>query len=367
MNELSLINEKPYLSRIDRSVADNLDAIKQSYGKDAEIVRDFIIFISRSLKCDLFGFTTFTMADFSKVTGRDRRELSSKHSYQLAPGAKVVEQNGFQFISVFDYVLHQMQRTNIIFSKTYSYTEQGKTIDMVGIQIIKQLKITVDKNNDNKKVYQIRLGDEFMNGFINRYYTFEVTGYPKVGKGKGGDGRKSLYLFLYKAMHMNLSQNIKKSWFSVDLLCGICDVNFSEPAERKRLITKYLDIIINKGGVNISYEFVQKQNSESKFVRGYWVKVNFLPDGVTQIRETQSDHHFYSKLLAELKSHFFGLYGNKVIDFKEEESAPFQRWITNPIADRDSKILVFMNCYYLAYKKNLSQREAEAKMYNYEI
>lgn len=44
-----------FLSRIDRSVADNLHDIRKSFGEDAGIVKDFIVFISKNLKKDLLG------------------------------------------------------------------------------------------------------------------------------------------------------------------------------------------------------------------------------------------------------------------------------------------------------------------------
>ncbi|MEO6508429.1 MAG: hypothetical protein ABIO02_00595 [Patescibacteria group bacterium] len=364
-NQSLVVSDTPFISRIDRSIADNLDAIKKSYGADADIVKDIIIFISRNLKRDLFGFSTFTMADFSKVSGRRRQELTSKHSYLLAPGTEPVEYSGHQFVSVFDYVLYQMQLRNIIFSKNYKHTDQGKTLDMVGIQVIKQVKITTDKSNANRKIYQIRLSDEFLDGFINRYYTLEVNGYPKVGKGRGGDGRKSLYLFLYKAMHLNLSQHNNKSWFTVDYLCKICDVNFAEPKERKRVITKYLDLLIEKGGLRITYEFVQKQGNEFASIRGYWIKVNFAPIDTIQLQESKGEHHFYHKLLNGLKDFFKSVHGKGNYDFGEEEADPFQRWLTNSLVDRDNKIDIFIKCYRIAYQKNISQDVAQEMMFQY--
>jgi hypothetical protein len=367
MNEQSLdlalpLTDTRVISRIDRAIADNLDALKKTYGRDHEIARDFIIFISTSLKTDMFGFTRFTMSDFIKVVGRDRRELSSKHSYLTDKSAEIVEYKGHQFISVFDYVLHLLQSRNLIFSKAYSYLNQGRTVEMEGIQIIKQLKITTDTKNGNSKVYDIRLSEDFLNGFISRYYTFEVTGYPKVGKGKGGDGRKTLYLMLSKAMHQNISDKVKYSWYSVDFLCKICDVHFSEPAERKRLITKYLNNLIEKGGLKIAYEFVIKHGSDDKHIRGFWIKVDFMPEGVIQLRETKADHHFHSILSADLKAEFSNLYGKKALNFNEDESDPFQRWVTNPRADWDIKRSVFMNCYSLAYKRHISIWDADLKM-----
>lgn len=43
------------LSRIDRAVADNIKDILRSFGTQAGLVQDFIVFISCRLKTDLFG------------------------------------------------------------------------------------------------------------------------------------------------------------------------------------------------------------------------------------------------------------------------------------------------------------------------
>src|SRR5690606_14222587 len=110
-----------FLSRIDRSVADNLNDIRKSFGEDAGIVKDFIVFISKNLKKDLFGYSKFTLKDFCKESGRNRQDLAKKHPYFIAnPKAIIPEYFGHEFISVFDYALFNMLQKNIIFAKLYT-------------------------------------------------------------------------------------------------------------------------------------------------------------------------------------------------------------------------------------------------------
>jgi len=96
------------ISRIDRAVADNIKDIQRSFGNQSGIVQDFIVFISRRLKVDLFGYTRFTIQEFCRHTGRRRQELAMVHpdfaSGKLLP--PVIR--GFAFQTVLDYALYTL-------------------------------------------------------------------------------------------------------------------------------------------------------------------------------------------------------------------------------------------------------------------
>ena len=64
--EQVLVSSTRNISRIDQSVADNLKDIERSFGMDSGIVTDFIVFVTKKLKTDLFGYTRFTLSEFCK-------------------------------------------------------------------------------------------------------------------------------------------------------------------------------------------------------------------------------------------------------------------------------------------------------------
>jgi hypothetical protein len=62
-----------------------------------------------------------------------------------------------------------------------------------------------------------------------------------VGKGRGGDGRKRLFIFLYKTKHIMSSQNSDITRFPIDYLAQIADVDVKENRLRKVSIKRVLD------------------------------------------------------------------------------------------------------------------------------
>ncbi len=342
-----------FLSRIDRSIADNVMDIRRSFGEDAGIVKDFIVFISKNLKKDLFGYSRFTLQEFCQETGRNRQDLAKKHSYFLNnPKAEPPAFFGHEFVSVFDYSLFNMLQKNIIFARSYVYNSKNDVIQLNNFPILKDIKLNRDRSSNTIKVYEIRISDEWLNGFINRYYTIETNGYPKIGKGRGGDGRKSLYLILQRTRHQLLSQNQTSTSFSVDYLAKIAELDVQVDRFRKKSLKRILDILVMKGEFPFKYRFITKDGAKEE----YWVEFDFSESiGMESLNEKRGEHAFYKYLMEELKSQFHYLHGNVVIN---DEKDVFQRWLNNFNADLDVKIEIYIKVYYKAYSSQLTRAQA---------
>ena len=353
------------IGRIDQSIVHNLSAIRDSYGDDAGVVKDFIVFMGNMMKVDLFGFTEFTLAEFCQHSGRSRQEMSAKHPVfenpKIKPPFKIVEvkEKGnkkeeviFAYTTVFDYILYQMQLKNIVFAKSFEYKAKGQIIRSDSFQVIKSVEIHIDNARNGAKIYQVRLSDDFMTGFVSRYFTLESTGYTQVGKGRGGDGRKSLYIYLMASRHLLLSQKHTTTWFSVDYLAGISELNISDNKRRKEFVKKHLEVLKDKGQFSFEYEFVSGDGAINKALRGFWVKIDFSKSKYdSKVVERPGDHLFYIKLLTDLQAFFKDKYRDVSIT---GESDHFQRWLTNKDVDIHAKAQYIMSAYTRAYQKNIS-------------
>lgn len=358
LNELENLSKADFfLSRIDRSVADNLNDIRKSFGEDAGIVKDFIVFISKNLKKDLFGYTKFTIQDFCKESGRNRQDLAKKHPYFVSnPKAIIPEYFGHEFVSVFDFALFNMLQKNIIFAKSYAVNTKNELVHLKNFPILKDIKLNRDRKSNSIKIYEIRISDEWLDGFISRYYTIETNGYPKIGKGRGGDGRKSLYLILQRTRHQLLSQKETIARFTVNYLADLAELVVEENRFRKKSLKRVLDFFMEKGDFPFSYKFVKadptKINQEE-----YWVEFDFsVAANVTSLTEKRGDHIFYITLVNELKAVFVYKYGNLTI---KDETDTFQRWLTNNEADNDIKVDVLIEAYYKAYNVQIARIQAK--------
>lgn len=352
-------SEDFFLSRIDRSVADNLNDIRKSFGDDAGIVKDFVVFISKKLKKDLFGYTQFTLNDFCKETGRNRQDLAKKHPYFIDnPKAVIPEYFGHEFVSVFDYTLFTMLQKNIIFSKSYVVNKQNEVIYLKNFPILKDIQLNRNRKSNTIKLYEIRISDEWLEGFISRYYTIETSGYAQIGKGKGGDGRKSLYLILQRTRHQLKNQNEHITRFTVDYLSNLAEIEVQEPRYRKKSLKRILDFLQVNGNMPFTYRFIRADESKLS-QKEYWIEFDFSESlQIKRFAETRNEHIFYNLLLRELQASYTFKYKDLII---EGETDPFQRWLNNPNADLSLKIDIVKSCFYKA--SNIQLTDSEAEMY----
>ncbi|TPE41495.1 hypothetical protein [Pontibacter mangrovi] len=349
-SETFLSDPTYFLSRIDRSVADNIRDIEKSFDEDAGIVKDFIVFISRKMKKDLFGFTRFTLSEFCKETGRNKQTLCEVHpKFKNNPKAEVPEYFGHRFETTFDYALFHMLSNNIIFSRSYEYKHQDKVIELKNFAILKDIKVSIDRHTNTIKIYDVRISDELMEGFFRRYYTIDTNGYKHVGKGRGGDGRKSLYIFLYKTRHQLLSSGKRITKLPIDLLASVAHIESEEPRFKKKSVKRVLDYIREKGKLPFDYTFVQGDPTK-KYQELYWVSLDFSV--YHEVMEAKEDHNFYIALLERMRDLFHHTYGNHVQITGEKDT--FQRWLTNSDADLTHKANELCKAYFKVHNKDIT-------------
>ncbi|NQX54444.1 hypothetical protein HQN86_12535 [Pedobacter panaciterrae] len=321
------------LSRIDRAVADNIKDIQRSFGTQAGLVQDFIVFISHRLKTDLFGYTRFTLQDFCKQTGRNRQDLALLCADFVSGkfAAPVIE--GFAFQTVFDYGLYSMMERNIIFSSRYEVREKDSVLVMHSFSILKDLRLNFVRGIKEQKVYEVRLSDELLQGFLSRYYTVNTESYKLVGKGRGGDSRKKLLLYLSKLSHVVQTSGHLETVVPLDRLCEFADITDVRPAHKKQNLVRVLNHLIVVGKFGFKYVFTSRN--------GYMVTLAFEP--TLSRRLLQNEHNFYHRLLSGLRSVFDT---QKVQSSGSFDKDPFQAWLVDSFADVEVKAQILAKAYY---------------------
>lgn len=331
------------LSRIDRAVADNLKDIQRSFGSQAGLVQDFIVFISRRLKTDLFGYTRFTLQEFCLGTGRRRQELALIHP-DFSSG-KVIPPviQGYAFNTILDYALYSMMERNIIFSSRYEVRDKDSVIQMQNFPILKDLRLNFSRRDKELKVYEIRLSDELLSGFLSRYYTLDAGIYRVVGKGRGGDSRKKLLLYLSKLSHVLTSTGKTETVVPVDRLCQFADIADVKPSHKKQNLGRMLTHIMSVGGFPMRFEFV--------FRPSYGVHLEFYPGDSKRV--LQAEHNFYFRLISGLRGIFDA--SKSVTGFDED---PFQLWLVSAHIDIEAKAQVLAQTYYICLNLTITHTYA---------
>jgi hypothetical protein len=337
------------ISRIDRAVADNLKDIQWSFGNQAGLVQDFIVFISRQVKTDLFGYTSFTLKGFCEYTGRNRQDLALIHPDFVSGKSQPPVIQGFAFATILDYALYSMMERNILLSNRYEVKHSGSIIQMHNFPILKDLKLNFNRHPKEQKVYDVRLSDELLHGFLTRYYTFSSESYRLVGKGRGGDSRKKLLIYLSKLNHVMVSSSCHNQMIvPVDRLCGFADINDIKPSHKKQNLARMLNYIRDTGKFAFDYSFINNSSPH-----GYYINLVFNP--VFNKRTLQIEHAFYHRLLTTLKSIFESQIKT---EFLATEGDPFQFWLCDKYSDIQLKAQALIQSYYIAYNLNISQAYA---------
>src|SRR5690606_37979815 len=132
-----------------QAIAGNLSDIRVSFEDYAGLALDFIVFISKRIKFDIFGYTCFTLQEFCKATGRNRGDLAQRLSAEDLK--KPYEVEGYKFETVFEHLLIQLVRTNLLFSNVYTTKEKDKIIKIESIRILHDVKLNFNRRSNEIK------------------------------------------------------------------------------------------------------------------------------------------------------------------------------------------------------------------------
>lgn len=353
-------------SRIDRSVADNLKDIDVSFGNDGHMVLDFILFISKKINNNLFGFTKFSLADFAKFLGISKSFLSKTHPDITLGKVKPPVFLGMEFSSFLDYNLLKMLRNNIIFSKPYTYKEkQGKEFEIIQLTnfpILKDIKIF--SSNGITKYYEVRLSDTIIEGFIKRYYTLDTSKLPAFSGFKGAYSKKKLFIFLNKIFHIHISYKVNVDIkYSIDYLADIANVRYSTKKDSKerflekssfhkkeqinRILTVIRNVMESNSAFSFNYEFIKEKSTIGEETN-YYVLFHLISNiEINQLlTKLNIENKIFYDLWDNLKCFFNDKYPLATLEkttlFKNEKD-PFQGWLNNHSIDLESKAKIFKN------------------------
>lgn len=335
------------LARIDQSIAANLSDIRISFEDYAGLALDFIIFISKRIKFDLFGYTSFTLQEFCEATGRNRGDLAQKLPEEYLKKKKPYEIEGYKFETVFEHLLIHLVRTNLLFSNVYTTKEKDKVIKIESIRILYDVKLNFNRRSNEIKRYEVRLSPELLEGFIKRYYTIDADAYKLAGKGRGREGRQAVVIYLSILRHILFSQNKTSTIISLGVILNYLNTENKKPFHKKEMVNNVLRIIRDKANFPFEYKFVSANNTYK-----YCIELSFMP--VYSKATLHKEHNFYYALLDDLRF----LYNVKYKNLIHKDKEPFQAWLTTKQCDITEKVQILKKVYSKCFSINLTDNQA---------
>ncbi|WP_028298729.1 hypothetical protein [Olivibacter sitiensis] len=336
-----------HLGRIDRAIAENLSDIRVSFEDYAGLALDFIIFISKRIKYDLFGYTCFTLQEFCEATGRNRGDLAQKLPAEYLDKKKPHTVEGYRFETVFEHLLIQLMKTNLLFSNVYTTKDRNETVKIESIRIIRDVQLNYNRRSNEIKRYEVRLSPELLDGFIKRYYTIDTEAYKLAGKGRGRENRQAVVIYLSVLRHLLFSQNNNVTTIKMDVISSYLNTENKKTFHQKEMVDNVLKLIRDKAKFPFNYKFVSGSKNYT-----YYIELSFLPaySKATFLKE----HNFYYGLLDDLKL----LYNSKYKDLVHRDKEPFQAWLTTRKVDVKEKVQVLKKVYAKAFAINLTDNQA---------
>jgi hypothetical protein len=356
------------ITRYPLQLGNDAAALKRSFHDDHALVRDIIVFIARKMKIDLFNSLIFTLAEFAKemkysihYLTRTREDVSKmKKTYQP-------KLNGHLFDGNFEYVLYKMVSTNLMFSGG-----DKNNFSMAGIKLVSDIQITIDPKVRNKRIYTIKLANEFIQSVLKQYQRISYNDYvySSLGSTRQIGGLRSLYVKLchmqyvsysvYKReVSMNKTTKFANPYYetTVDELCEIGDISIAlEPKEKKKALTRLLENIKkNLKELQFSYEYFSNTDQRVKFL----LRISF-PISSNNLKEFRNESVFWTNLLALLKERFESLYPEKVLNIGEDLTTynKFSEWLIDQQKDINLKVCSVQESYLSATGVSISSGEA---------
>lgn len=342
------------LGRIDRAIAENLPDLRSSFGDYSGLALDFIVFISQRIKIDLFGYTRFTLQDFCEATGRERATLARKLPEKYLEIHKPHIQDGYTFDTVFENLLVQLMKTNLLFNNVYTTNEGNREVHMTSIQILMDVKLNYDRTSNELKQFEVRLGPQLLDGFIKRYYTVDTNAYKLAGKvPRGKENRQAVVVYLSVLRHVLLSQNKNVTTKPLQVIShAYLDGKGKEPFRQKEMVNRVLTSIRDKAKFPYDFKFVSGK-------KGYEYLIEFTFHPVYSKASLLREHNFYYELMEALRLKYATKYPeDKLKSGTDNNKDPFQDWLVAGEVDFLQKIELIRRVYTKHFDIKLSIEQA---------
>lgn len=341
------------LSRVPQSLSFDNKALNRTYGEEAAIIRDIIVYVANNQMINLFGEVEFSISEFCDVMGYNRTTLARTLEKFREGDAPQIDEHKFD--STFEYALFRGLKENVVFKRKRDGKETFESV-----QIIEKLDVLYDKTTRklNKRIYNIRLGSKILDYLFTEYNLIDFNEYRNIRSQQISvtGSLRNFYIFMARVITQvkyNKKIGAGDSFIiSIDDLCGIYGVEIETAKDKKKYITRILNNM-NKELSNLKYDWQYVKNG---YRYAYFVEFKFT-DKTLEYFDEQLKSVFFKQLYGNLKYIFLHAgkdasienYKNMSEKYANMDREKYMEWFFSDDEDKAEKLKAFHDTYLKVY------------------
>lgn len=344
------MNTKKELARVPQSLSFDYNALNRTYGEESTIIRDIVVYVSKSQMKNLFGEVEFTIEDFCKDMGYNRTTLQRTISRFKENPKLIPVLDNHKFDSSFEYALFRGLKENVVFHRNRNGKETFESV-----QLIEKLEVIYDRltKKDTKRTYSIKLGAKILDYLFTEYNLIDFDEYRELRSHQISitGSMRNFYIFMARVVahmkYLRKSGMPEEFVLSIDELCTIFSADIDTPKNKKIYITRTLNAL-NKSMVNMDFEWEYTKNGTRY---AYFVLFKFSEKTLVYFDE-QLKAVFFKQLHDELKRTFiFSSVDNRSANFnmlneiRNLDKESYMRWFFQNEKAIDEKQSTFLDVY----------------------
>jgi len=266
--------------RIDQHFAYNITNFKDYSKEDEQLLKDLIIYMSRSFQKNLFGFIDIDVADFCRVMKLTRGNVVGKHSdpifYKLfkehskKKHLELQEKHGTMsrfriWDSKLENALLILKNERFYFSEEQT-SGKNKKINILDFSYIKEINIIYKKVGKTRKIiYQYKPTEEFEQKLIKFFLETNLNIYISLRK----PSLEDFYLKLIHRMQSSQRKGENTIFYNINELADLMNVSADNIDQPKGF--SYVKQNINR---KFNKHFVKEPKEDLKNISLSWKKGN---------------------------------------------------------------------------------------------
>lgn len=349
------MTENDNLTRIPQAFSFDTNAISRTYGEQASLIRDILVFLANKTTTGFFEDYIFSLDDFCKEFGYRKDELQKTlPQFVNCPEHLKPYEDGHCFDSVFEYALY-VGFTKVLVFSVKKFKEDG--FDLRNMVLFEAIRAIYKKTGRNeKRYYQVELDYRIKDMQLTRFFLTDKEQYRIIQiphKQKLTGGLRNFYLYIGRMIAIvkyNIKQNADPFYIiSVDEVAKIMELSIIRNDKRKAKVRDYIDKInLMLGEYGFTYSFCKGAGQRYE----YSIKF-FFPQNTLDYFDEKNKARFFHKLKENVQTNYFrnvvNAGENKIgyLDWSKFLSSDDERKLTKWLFDKNSDSFYLAKIYFL--------------------